>query len=285
VDALLSAKRPADEIIVIARHAPEYDELADKGIRVIYVPHLYPPGKMRNIGARAARGTLLAFIDDDCIPPSDWLKTVAAAVQEERHIGAVGCRVVGADQGGWARCADFALFTAYQYMVKKTISLGSAALIVQRAAFEEVQGFDEQLKASEDWDFSLRLTERGWKCVFTPESEVRHHHRCTTLGSIFGKAYGYGVCSSLTVQRRHLSQMSWLARLSVTLGSPWSYWLLILPYAALVTLFQACDFFRHFPGITVYVPVIFASRCVYHVGVWRSLAKSSSPLHESTTVG
>lgn len=271
VDALLSAEVLAEEIIVVAQLNPEHDALAGKGVRFVHVPALYPPGKMRNIGARAAQGGLLAFIDDDCIPPPGWLRKLRDVVRKEKNVGVVGCRVVGIKNDFWIRCADYSLFAAYQHMSEKSCSLGSAALIVKKDAFEEINGFDEGLKASEDWDFSLHLAEKGWKCIFTPEVEVFHNHGCNTLKSILSKSYSYGLRSNLVVQRRHLSKMSWLARLSVAMGSPWLYWMLILPYSALVTLFQVCEFFRGDRKVLAYMPVIFGSRCAYHVGVWKSL--------------
>ena len=38
------------------------------------------PARARNLGARAARGRLLAFTDDDCRPEPGWLAALEAAL-------------------------------------------------------------------------------------------------------------------------------------------------------------------------------------------------------------
>ena len=43
----------------------------------------------RNLGARVAMGEWIAFLDDDCVPNTDWLKTAMELLQENRHPGLV----------------------------------------------------------------------------------------------------------------------------------------------------------------------------------------------------
>src|SRR5882762_9334169 len=44
-----------------------------------------PPGANRNAAVRVARGEAIAFTDDDCRPPADWLaKALAAARRHPR---------------------------------------------------------------------------------------------------------------------------------------------------------------------------------------------------------
>jgi GT2 family glycosyltransferase len=261
------------EIIIVTPKPESMQRLKDAGARIIGVDRLYAPGKMRNIGAHAACGKILFFIDDDCIPPQNWLEKSLKTLEGEKNIGAVGCRVVAFKDSFWTRCADYSLFSAYQYNQCRYGDLGSAAIGTRREAFEDAKGFDEELLASEDWDFSLKLKEKNWKCVFDPSVEVKHDHRCNTLAIIIGKAYRFGRNSGLVVQARHNKNISWLARLSVMLGNPLLYLLLIFPYGLAVTLLQLWDFRGTDHRLVPFAPIMLSSRIAYQIGVWARVWK------------
>jgi len=264
------------EILLVTPFARQ-EWMADlEKFRLVTVESLYPPGKMRNIGVRQAWGRSLAFIDDDCVPPPEWLSSLENQLHSRENIGAVGCRVVSGKQTLMNLCADHCLFSVYQYRQSANIALGSAALLVRREAFEDAQGFDENLLASEDWDFSMRLLQHGWTCFFTADVDVLHYHGRGDLFSVLRGAYRSGYRSGLTVQRRHYSTLSWLARLSVSMGTPTLYWLLIIPYTAALTILQAIENLRNEPEAILFLPMIFISRCLYHIGVWARLLEDRS---------
>lgn len=262
------------EVIAVVA-ADDASRLKDGGCTVVTVPALLPPGCMRNLGARRATGTLLAFIDDDCMPPDNWLSVLAGTLLGEPRCAAVGCRVVSASSGFWNACADVALFWPYQYPLRIRTALGSAALVVRREAFEQVGGFDETLMATEDWDFCLRLAGAGWHCIHEPAVVVAHDHRRGSARAILRQAYHSGRRSGLEVQRRHAAQMTWLARASLALGRPGLYWLLILPNAGLNAALQVLPFVRTQPAVLLFAPFILLARIAYHVGVWKNLCRSA----------
>lgn len=259
------------EVLLVTPFSADAKGLGSELIRVIEVEELYPPGRMRNIGAAEAKGEYLAFIDDDCVPPPHWLRQMQKKLEGSVNTAAVGCRVVCGVKTFMNRCADHCLFGAYQYHISQKIALGSAALVVRRQAFEAVAGFDEELLASEDWDFSLRFQKLGWSCFFDAEITVRHSHGRGSVGAIIRCSYLYGYRSGLVVQARHRSSLSWLARLALFLGTAGRYWPLIIPYALALTFMQGKSIFHHEPSALPFIPMIFLSRLAYQVGVWRCL--------------
>src|SRR2546428_3124653 len=64
---------------------------ADGRVRVVLEP---TPGatRARNAGARAARGDLLAFVDDDALPADGWLAALLAPFANP-HVAAAGGRL------------------------------------------------------------------------------------------------------------------------------------------------------------------------------------------------
>jgi GT2 family glycosyltransferase len=227
---------------------------------------------MRNLGVREARGRFLCFLDDDCLAPNTLLHDMERILRTRKAVGAVGCRVVACDATFWNRCADQALFTAYQAEKEgETAGLGSAALAVRREAFEAAGGFDEQLLASEDWDFSLKIRAGGWLCWFSPEIAVLHDHRRGNFKAILQSAWKYGKASGLTVQRRHRDAVSWVARMMLMASKYKIYWLLMLPYSCFLTVVWLLE---ARPGkLLPCLPVIFLARLWYQLGVFSSLQK------------
>ena len=70
----------------------------------------------------------------------------------------------------------------------------AAALMIRRAAFDDVGGFDERFYPAwyEDVDFCRRLKAKGWEIYFAPEAEFQHEggYSARTMGSeSFLRAY------------------------------------------------------------------------------------------------
>jgi len=96
---LATQDHPAFEVVIVEQTpdpTPEQSialEELDARFRVLRFPPLGGP-RARNEGVRAARGELVAFIDDDDTPVSDtWLTEMAAHFEDPRLIG-VSCRQV-----------------------------------------------------------------------------------------------------------------------------------------------------------------------------------------------
>ena len=56
------------------------------------------PAKARNLGVKQAKGEIVAFTDDDCIPPDDWLKKIKEAFDNNPEIASAGGYLEAAEQ-------------------------------------------------------------------------------------------------------------------------------------------------------------------------------------------
>jgi glycosyltransferase involved in cell wall biosynthesis len=158
------------------------------GVRALANRHAAGPSGARNCGAALARGTLLAFLDDD----DEWLPGYLAAAVE--RIAADRLDVLctdllyryddGSERPG--KSAPEAL-RADEFLTHNPGLVGSN-LIIRAAAYAAVGGFDESLRAAEDMDFGIRLSLRP-DLRYGPLRQRlvghRHHDRprlCTVRG-------------------------------------------------------------------------------------------------------
>lgn len=275
----LSRQIPAPaalEIIVVTPRRPGTGWDAG-GAEPVWVEtgELHPPGRMRNLGAARARGPTLFFLDDDCLPPPGWMAALSRVLDAKPDVAAAGCRVIGVHNGFWSRCADHVLFTPAQLTRSGPRLLGAASLAVRAEVFRQAGGFDETLRASEDWDFGLRLQAAGWGSYFNADVEVAHDHRRERPVAILAQAYRSGRLSGLSVQRRHAAALGGVARLAVRLSNPGLYPFFGLPYAMALTLLQAWELRGADRRGPLFLPFLAAGRLAYQAGVWRQLWERS----------
>lgn len=175
--ALERQTRPADETIVIHDHDRRGAAWG------------------RNEGIRRSHGDLIAMVDDDAIPPADWLERLVSAI--DTH---------GADVAGGTYQETDPLLDAIRRRRPspddETIDpgglVGNTGNIVYRRACllrllqQDGYYFNEAFRPSgEDWELILRLRKQGVTMVFVPNPVV--HLRRTTAWGHLRHAFERGV--------------------------------------------------------------------------------------------
>jgi cellulose synthase/poly-beta-1,6-N-acetylglucosamine synthase-like glycosyltransferase len=157
----------------------------------------------RNIGVRSAKGEIIVFTDSGCLPEPDWLnRLVDPILSENEYVScgpskSVGKSVYSATQS-WGNAE-----TKYIPMVP-TINLA-----FRREAFDAVGGFDESFGSAEDIDFTMRLTESGYRIRWVDNAVVKHDWGTPTRQLRRSFFYGKGACR---LYRKHPGQISTFAR-------------------------------------------------------------------------
>lgn len=172
--------------------------LRDCGHRVVVDPRPFNFSRVNNLGAQAARGEHLLFLNNDTevIDPG-WLEALLEYSQLP-EVGAVGAKLYFPDgrlqhvgvtlQGG---NAGHPLYTypgehpgaAHAACIPCDYSAVTAAcLMVRRDVFEAVGGFDERFPVNyNDVDLCLRVRSAGLRVVYTPYARLYHFESSTRV--------------------------------------------------------------------------------------------------------
>ena len=161
-----------------------------------------------NQGWRASRAPHVLFLNPDAEVTPGAVETLARLLESRPAVGAAGPRTRGSD--GTIQVSTGPDLTPLAELRQRRLVLGVArreahalaqaealharehepawvsgsCLVARRTALEAVGGFDERFFLyEEDADLCRRLREAGWRVVFTPEAEVKHH-----LGRSMSKA-------------------------------------------------------------------------------------------------
>jgi GT2 family glycosyltransferase len=137
------------------------------------------PGKTRNIGWRRGSGKFVAFIDDDCIAPENWIEVIQSIMETESAGGIEGAMTTTNLAG---ERMDFNPPNRFKWDRFKT-----ANMVVRRDALEQVGGFDERYYLHrEDTDLAWRIIDAGHRMVWAPNCKVHHPEPIGIHGGVYG---------------------------------------------------------------------------------------------------
>ena len=159
--------RPAEVIVVDDGSSDNTSEvLASFGSRIRAVrQENRGVAAARNLGAKLSTSPLLAFLDADDAWHLTKLERQVERLAAEPGIGLVNCGLEEVDEtgrtlgyraeglGGWVARELFLLHDG-------VAPAGGSTVLIPRAVFDSVGGYDERLSTSADWDLSLRIATR-----------------------------------------------------------------------------------------------------------------------------
>jgi len=185
IESLFSQSYPKDhyEIIIIDNSSTDATgELAQalqqkfEGNLRYYCKENEGPGSARNLGIKKAQGSIVAFMDSDCVADKNWLENGLARMDDG----------IGIVQGKTLPNPKQPQRTLQHTM--KVLSEDSfyptCNILYRKVALDLVGGFSPEFcglnflgkqKGGEDTDLAWKVKKTGWRSVFADDAVVYHH--------------------------------------------------------------------------------------------------------------
>ena len=204
LESLVALRYPDFEILVIddgSRDATA--EIAKSFDRVLY--HFQEHAGLsvaRNLGAKLANGSIIAYTDDDCIAHPDWLLHLSHAFADTSVVAAGGPNIPPPPRNQMERVVAAAPGAPAHVLLDDTEAehLPGCNLAIRKEELDQIGGFRaEFMTAGDDVDVCWRLREADGRLLFVPGAMVWHHRRFT-LQAYLRQQRGYGHAEALLMK-------------------------------------------------------------------------------------
>lgn len=206
IDSLVRRnKYPNMEIIVVENNSTEPETFEEykrlekdyPNLKVIEWKHPFNYSAINNFAVRHCDGEYLLFLNNDTETIDNHLVEEMLGQAQQPNVGAVGAKLYYEDGtiqhngviighsgvAGHAMIGQTDLSPNYRVRTSYNVSAVTAAcLMVSRKVFDEVGGFNEDLKvAYNDIDFCLKIREKGYLIVQDTHA-IMYHYESKTRG-------------------------------------------------------------------------------------------------------
>jgi len=194
--ALVNGNADYDVVPINSKDCSELLKITDEQTGLIGPSLQYNWSRMNNIGVAKTSSQYLIFLNDDTeIITENWVEEMLQFCLQP-DIGVVGVMLLYpnkliqhagdyiAENGMGAHCFNKMNSTSYEVyglaqVVRETTAVTSACYMVRREVFNELEGYDEELRNFDDFDFCLRIRKKGYKIIYNPFAKIIHYESPT----------------------------------------------------------------------------------------------------------
>ncbi len=198
IDSLLAQDLDDFEIIIVDNASSDRtrevveSRLKDQRVRYIYESEI-GLSVARNTGAKVAYGEILAYLDDDAIAASHWLKTIYTAYRGNSRLAIAGGKVTliwtdGITPPNWLSDGLAGNLGAYD-LGNTVVKIDRPGLTprglnysIRKSFLNQIGGFDpnlgrvgKNLLSNEELHTTSLALQTGWEVAYLPKACVAHH--------------------------------------------------------------------------------------------------------------
>lgn len=171
-----------EAIVVDDASSDDTAEVAGRYCHVVRMPQNVGAGAARNVGVRASKGNLLAFLDADCVVVEDWLEKLHGDFERNPEVAAVASQYRGSVGGSFLE--KFAFYELKHRELKKYVGrfvdrIFTCNFACRRQVFLGVGGFSEGFEGAscEDIKMGYELRRHGHKILWDESLGAYHLFR------------------------------------------------------------------------------------------------------------
>lgn len=187
-------------------------QIASQDDRVRYLPNpKLLSSAARNIGAKAATGEIITYVDGHTYIDNDQLLKNTARLMAEKNVSVLSRPQLldTPENTTFQKAISLARKSRLGHGLDSTIysdremyvNPASAGASYRREIFDQVGYFDESFDASEDYEFNQRVAEAGYRAFTSPKLTVYYYPR-QSLGALFRQMGRYGT-GRMRLARKH----------------------------------------------------------------------------------
>jgi GT2 family glycosyltransferase len=174
----------------------------------------------RNTGLLAARGEIIAYLDDDAYPDPHWLRYIVHAFEEADWACVGGPNLAPATDPPLAQAVANSPGGPVHVLLddQEAEHVPGCNMAFRRDRLLEIGGFDPRFRtAGDDVDVCWRIQQRGWTIGYHPGALVWHHRR-PSVRMYLKQQVGYGKAEALLEDKwpakyNVVGHVSWAGRI------------------------------------------------------------------------
>ena len=219
ITSLLSLDYPMDKIEILFAEGQSTDGTRAiiegyakkfKGIKIFD----NPTGNTsigRNIGVQNATGEFIMNFSGHAVVPKEFLTLIMKKFSvQPREVAGVGVSNISPEKQTFHAQVAGAAFLGFMagsgFFMQNTVFnderfVGHMSFTCyRREIFDLVGNFDPDFWCGQDAEFDIRVRQKGYKILYTPETAVLHYKR-DTPGALFRQLYRYGIARMKMIKK------------------------------------------------------------------------------------